>query len=138
MHSYGTGSSFFHAMCSAMLGQVADELLRRTKDPNVDFCTVCKSKVYIVATEAEMDRIAGEGKCVTYDPDGVLRKRNKHADDEAAARNRYALPSGLLPPRPVRRGARRRPDRPIEPPSPLQHFPEKPLKKPPKSATKKG
>ena len=112
---------------------VADELLRRTNDPNVDFCTVCKKEVFLVHDEAEMDRRAEAGECVTYDPAGTLRKRNEKADKKAIRR---LIPGP--PPEPPRRGARLPPSRrPWELP-PEQFRPLKPLKKPPKSATKTG
>lgn len=57
---------------------VVKELLQRTEDPKIDFCTVCKSNVYLVQTQQELQERTRQGQCVSFET-GVefLNERKK-------------------------------------------------------------
>eukprot|EP00656_Telonema_subtile_P041238 TRINITY_DN4636_c0_g1_i1.p1 TRINITY_DN4636_c0_g1~~TRINITY_DN4636_c0_g1_i1.p1 ORF type:complete len:404 (-),score=122.72 TRINITY_DN4636_c0_g1_i1:119-1330(-) len=54
---------------------VAASLLKRTTDREVDFCTVCKSNVYLVKTEEELEEKAAAGECVSFAPNILTSRR---------------------------------------------------------------
>src|ERR1044071_6851142 len=50
------------------------EDFKKSADENIRFCNSCQKNVYFVDTQTELNKLAGEGKCVALD----LAKKNKH------------------------------------------------------------